>query len=485
MGIFKHPSQSPLKKLLGQLRTWIRRFRKPKHRWIWCLIAAVIYLLTLAVPLEGFNFEAQRALAVFLVTAFLWGTNTLPLAVTGLIVLFLIPFSGALSHDTTYAYFGNRAVFFVLGAFILASPIMRSGLSTRIALAVVSRFGYSQKTLIASILGLAAAMSFVISSHAVAAMLFPVVLEVVRAAGAKPGGRFGTAAFLALAWGAGLGGIATLLGGARAPLAIGILLKSTGESISFVEWIIWSLPLVIVLLLVAYGLLLRIGSGTAISLADARKFLETRSQHLGAISQRELGTTAVMLVTIGLWVFKGEAWGLDTIALLGVVLSFILRIADWKEVEEDVNWGIFVMYGSAIALSAVLRDTGAAEALAKGLLASWISSPTISFVAVVAIVIVLTEGMSNAAAVAVLMPIALALGSEYGVDPRAMTLGVTLPSGLAFMLPVSTPAIAIVIGSGYVRPFQAFRRGFVLKLIGFLVFLAMAKFYWPLVGLGV
>ncbi len=470
-------------KILKRLRKWLRISRKPKYRWLWCLVAAAIYLAIVAFPLPEFNPEAQRALAVFGVTAFLWGTNTLPIAVTGLIVLFLIPVSGALPHDQTYAHFGNRAVFFVLGAFILASPIMRSGLSTRLALAVVSRFGYSQKTLIASILGLAATMSLVISTHAVTAMLFPVVLEVVQAAGAKPGGRFGQAAFLALAWGAGIGGMATLLGGARAPLAIEMLQNTTGNSIGFVEWTLWSLPLVLLLLVVAYALLLRIGQGTAISLPNAQKFLEAHSSKLGPMSKREIGTAIVVSIAIVLWILKGKAWGLDTIAFFGVVLTFVLQLADWREVEEDVNWGIFVMYGSAIALSAVLQETGAASALASNLLLSWISSPMISFIAIVAIVIVLTEGMSNAAAVAVLMPIALALASEYGLDPRAMTLAVTVPSGLAFMLPVSAPAIAIVSASGYVPPFQVLRRGLVLKLFGFLLFLAMAGLYWPLVGL--
>ena len=176
---------------------------------------------------------------------------------------------------------------------------------------------------------------------------------------------------------------------------------------------------------------------------------------------------------------------MDTVALLGVVLSFIFGLADWQEVEEDVNWGIFLMYGSAIALSAILRDTGAASALANNLLANWINSPLVCFVAIVTIIIFLTEGMSNGATVAVLMPIALVLAEQYGVDARAMTLGVTLPSGLAFMLPVSSPTIAIVINSGYVSPSTAFRRGLWLKLIGFVLFIAMAKFYWPLFDLGV
>ncbi|MBC6481542.1 MAG: DASS family sodium-coupled anion symporter [Hormoscilla sp. GM7CHS1pb] len=470
--------------ILTQLRSWLRLSRKRQNRWLSCLGAAIIYGAVLIVPFPGLEMEAKRALAVFAVTAFLWGTNTLPVAVTGLMVLFLIPLSGVLSSEATYAYFGNRAVFFVLGAFILASPVMRSGLSSRLAVAVVSRFGYGQNVLIASILLLSALMSFVISSYAVTAMLFPVVLEVVQAAGAKPGGRFGLAAFLALGWGSGIGGIATLLGGARAPLALGVLRSTTGESISFVQWFIWSIPLVLALLLVAYGLLLQIGRGTVVSLSTAHKFLLRRSQDLGPISKRELGTAAVTVLTIGLWIFQGEAWGLDTIAFFGVLLSFVFGLVDWQEVEEDVNWGIFLMYGSAIALSAMLRDTGAAAELAQNLL-GWIDSGTVTFVAIVAVILILTEGMSNAAAVAVLMPIGLALAAKYGIDPRAMTLGVTLPSGIAFLLPVSTPVMAIVIGSGYVSPFQAFQRGLWLKAIGFFIFLAMAKFYWPIVGLGV
>ena len=109
----------------------------------------------------------------------------------------------------------------------------------------------------------------------------------------------------------------------------------------------------------------------------------------------------------------------------------------------------------------------------------------VCFLAMVLIITFLTEGMSNAAAVAVLMPVGLALAAKYGIDLRAMTLGITVPSGLAFLLPVSTPVMAIIMGSGYVSPSEAFKRGLLLKLVGTLIFLAMEKFYWPLFGLGV
>jgi len=417
------------------------------------------------------------------VAGFLWGTNTLPLAVTGIVVLCLLPVSGALTQGETYAYFGNQSIFFILGAFILASPVMRSGLSARLALWVVSHFGQTQGALVGSILGLSTAMSFVISEHAVAAMLLPVVLELMRATGAKPGGHFGLVAFLALGWGTSIGGTATLLGGARAPLAIGVLKGVTGQSISFSQWMVWSVPTVLILVVVAYVLLRQIEPDPTISLAKAQKFLSRRSQSLGPMSSREIGTAWVVCLTVLLWIVRGETWGLDVIAFLGVILSFVLRIADWREVEEDVNWGIFVMYGSAIALSAALRDTGAAESLVQYLLASWVQNATLMFGVIVLLAVVLTEAMSNAATVAVLMPVGLALATQYGLDPRAITMGVAFPAGLALMLPVSTPGIAILVGSGFVTPAQVFQRGLGLKLAAIVVFLLMSQIYWPLVGL--
>ena len=229
-------------------------------------------------------------------------------------------------------------------------------------------------------------MAFVISTHAVTAMLFPVVLEVVQAAGAKPGGRFGKAAFFALAWGASIGGIATLLGGARTPLALGLLRSATGISVSFIDWFIWSLPLVILMLVICGSLLLRIGEGTAISLKETQSYLQERSQKLGKMSSREIGTMMVVVITVILWILKGDTWGLDTIALLGVILVFTLRLAVWQEVEEDVNWGIFVMYGSAIALSQVLQETDVAQTLAQTFLTSWINNPFLGIIAIVVLV---------------------------------------------------------------------------------------------------
>ncbi|MCT7958101.1 anion permease [Laspinema palackyanum] len=103
-----------------RISAFLQRSQLFQHRWIGYLIARAIYVTLLLIPLPGFEPNAQRAFAVFGLAAFSWGTTLLPLPVTAIVILFLLPFSGAISAQETYAYFGNRAVFFILGAFILA-----------------------------------------------------------------------------------------------------------------------------------------------------------------------------------------------------------------------------------------------------------------------------------------------------------------------------------------------------------------------------
>ena len=455
-----------------------RWLRDPSRRWIWLTAAALLFFVIKTLPLPGVDREAQAALAVFGSAAFLWGSNSLPLAVTGVLVLWLLPVSGALNAHEVYSYFGSDALFFILGALVLASPVMRSGLSSRIAWVAVRKFGGDPHRLILTLLLTPALMAFFINEHAVVAMLFPIVLELLKIQGARPGDRLGTAFFLALAWGSIIGGTATLLGGARAPLALGVLEAATGRRISFFTWFIATLPIVAFLLFIAYLILIKIIPPSTRLASTLQQGAPLALDSLGPISRREIKTLLLMVLVVAGWVWGGEAWGLGAVALAGVVCAFALGIADWSEVEEDVNWGVFLMYGSAIALAAALQTTGAAQHMADFLF-SHIASPFSAMGAIITLSQALTEAMSNAASVAVLLPVALASANVYGLAAETITLGVSVSAGLAFLLPVSTPAIAIIVGSGYVKPMQTIRYGLPLKLLGMVLVFVASLVYWP------
>lgn len=446
--------------------------------------AFILFLIIVNLPTPaGLTPEGQKALAIFFVSIMLWVTHALPLMITSLLVVILFPLTGVLDSRESYALFGNEAIFFILGAFILASGIMRSGLSTRLAVKALRHFGRSPNFLILNFLFLSAFLSFFMSEHAVAAMMFPIVFEVVDALKLRPmQSRYGKALFLAMAWGCVIGGIATFLGGARAPLALGILNQTTGESIGFVDWALAALPTVLIMLVLAYFMLIKMFPSEIADVQQARIALKNKKQDLGKISKRERKLGFLMLFTILCWIIFGEQLGLANIAIAAVVIAFALKLLDWKEVEEDVNWGIFLMYGGAICLGFAMDMTGAAHWLADKSLGFFVESPFALVLSLCFISLFLTEAISNTAVVALMMPLAIGLAQDFHIDTKVITMILTIPSGLALQLPMGTPATAIAFSSGYVRLRDTIVGGMILKLLAFGIFILSVYFYWPLLG---
>lgn len=462
-----------------------RKLKSKLRPWVILGCFAIFAVLVLMPAPAGLTDQGMDAIAIFVLCLLFWVSNAVPLMVTSLLAIILLPLLGVMDSKSAYALFGNQAVFFILGAFILASAVMQSGLSTRIALHVLTWFQKSHVILLLGMLVLPAALSYVMSEHAVAAMMFPIVVEIAESLKLKKGHVFAAALFLAMAWGSIIGGVGTFLGGARAVLAVGILEESTGQSITFIEWLIAALPLVLGMLVVAGVVLLFLTKDSKVAIDGATKHLEKRAKALGPMSTREISMAALMIITILLWMFAGHELGLANIALGAVVVAFIFKLLSWKQVEHDVNWGIILMYGGAIALGFALSETGAAYWVAQQLLSSW-TLAAFALLAVLSVIVkIFTETMSNTAVVALLMPLALGVAIQYGIDPRVSTMALAIPSGLAFMLPMSTPAVAIALSSGYVSTKQTIQTGLVLHLASAALFLVIMKWYWPLIGFAV
>lgn len=449
------------------------------------VVAIILFLMIIYSPLPaGLTPQGQKALAIFVVSILLWVTHALPLMITSLLVVILFPLTGVLSTSESYALFGNEAVFFILGAFILASGIMRSGLSTRLALLALRHFGKSPRSLMLGFLCLSAFLSFWMSEHAVAAMMFPIVFEVADALKLAPlRSRYGKGLFLSMTWGCIVGGVATFLGGARAPLAVGILRQTTAQSIGFVEWALATLPTVLIMIVVSYFFVVKMFSPEIKNIDEATVVLKRKQLRMGHMSAREKAIGTLMLLTILCWIFLGERFGLANIAIASVVLAFVFGLLDWKEVEEDVNWGIFLMYGGAICLGFAMDKTGAAHWLALKTLGYFVHSPWGLIVALALIALFLTEAISNTAVVALMLPLALGFAADLNMDPKLVVLVLTIPSGLAFQLPMGTPATAIAYSSGYVGLKDTVTGGLLLKVVAFLIFILSIYFYWPLIGL--
>ena len=459
--------------------------KKRSWRNIILLLAFLIFFLFLHFfKPEGLSPEGQKALAIFLLCLILWMTNVIPLAVTSLMAIVLLPLLGVLDTKTAFSLFGNPAVFFILGAFILAAALMKSGLSTRLALFFLTRIKKSPGSLLLGVILSSTFLAFWMPEHAVAALMFPLVLEVASSLDLKPKeSSYGKALFISLAWGAVIGGVATFLGGARNPLAIGMLWEEFSLKISFLEWMIATVPIVVAMVFLAYGFIRLFFKIDIESIASAEKKLQERIHQLGRMSKREKIIGLIMVATVICWMTLSNTIGLANIAILSAVSLFLFNVVPWKEIEEYVNWGVILMYGGAISLGFALDHTQAAAWLAKNALSSSKVTPFVFIIVITFIAKFLTEGISNVATVAILLPLGFALGQTYGISPIIVVYAVAIPAGLAFSLPMGTPPNAICYASGYYRISDLIKAGLVLNVISWLLFLLMVKLYWPLIGL--
>ncbi len=465
---------------------WIILILRSLRPLFFITLGLFFWLLVSTTPPQGLSPEGLRAIAIFIVALALWVTNALPLAITSLFALVSVPFFGVLGTKEAYSLFGNQAVFFILGAFILATAMMQSGLSSRIALFILERFGDTPSRLLLSIFLLSAMLSFIMSEHAVAAMLFPISLEIAKSLNLTPRrSNFGKLLFLSLAWGCVIGGVATFLGGARVPLAVGILKETSGVSIDFIEYTMGVIPTVILMLGMGFFILKRVFPIDIDNIGEARDVLQKKNKGLGKIGYREYMIGAILAVTIALWIFLGERLGLANIALWAVVVLFILKLVRWKDVEEYVNWGIILMYGGAITLGSALERSGAAAWVIKTTIGHW-HLPALLMIAAISLVsLILTEGMSNSAVIAVLMPLVVGISREFHVDPKAITFSIAVPAGLAFSLPMATPVNAIIASSGYLRIRDMVKVGVIASLLAWIIFNVTVWIYWPVIGLKV
>ena len=457
-----------------------------KYRYTILSVAIFLFGLIIYLPVpEGLTSDGKKALAIFVLCVIFWVSHVIPLMITSLLAIILFPLMGVLPADKTYSLFGNQAVFFILGAFILASSVTRTGLSNRMALIFLKWFGHSPKILLLGVIALSAFFSFWMSEHAVAAMMFPIVVAISASLELKPTkSNYGKALFFGMAWGCVIGGVATFLGGARAPLAVGILRDVTGESIGFIKWALAALPTVISMLAVTYLLLIFLFPAEIKDVKRARILLINRTACIGRMKRDEWFIGILMVVTIFSWICFGEKFGLANIALAAVVIAFVFKLLRWKEVEEDVNWGLILMYGGAICLGFAMGKTGATSWLVDITLLGSIQSPFVLIMMISLVAIFLTEAISNTAVVALLMPITIGLAIDFSIDPVITTLAVAVPSGLAFILPMGTPAVAIAYSSGFIKPGDAFKGGIILKIAAWMLFNIFAYFYWPTLGLG-
>ncbi|WP_086478815.1 DASS family sodium-coupled anion symporter [Oceanospirillum sanctuarii] len=406
------------------------------------------------------DLQLRIGLAILASVALLWMTETFHITVTALLVPILAVVTGVFSVADAMKNFANPIIFLFLGGFALASALHKQRLDERIAGLVIR--AAQGKMLVASILLFftAAFVSMWISNTATTAMMLPLALGMLSRLPYEQNRNTYWFVLLGVAYSANIGGIGTLVG--SPPNAI----AAAAVGISFAQWMKIGIPAVLVMF-PAMLLLLWVVFRPDLS----RKFeMDDDAKPMGAEQWLTLG---VFVITVALWLFSkpvsqfiGVNKGFDAmVALLAIVLLCALKLVNWKDIEQSADWGVLLLFGGGLTLSAVLKSTGTSVFLAESISHVLEGAPLIIFMLVItAFVVMLTEIASNTASSALLVPIFVSIAQAMGLSPVVLAAVIAVSASCAFMLPVATPPNAIVFGSGYVPQAQMMRAGALLNV---------------------
>lgn len=457
-------------------------------RWwrfpVFLLLTYLLYYFHGSPPPEGLSVNGFRALLVFFACIFLWVTQLLPMPVTGLFALVAPVLLGVVTEKQAYSFFGTEAVFFILGVFVLATALYKSGLSTRMALFLLKSGAKSPRRLIFQVMFTAAILSFVMSEHAVAAMMFPLIVIITKKLSADPkANAYSSTLFLAMAWGCVIGGIATMLGGARVPLAVGLLRDAYPDKIiTFSQWSIAMFPLVVVLFSFCYLLLSRFYPIQISNVGEAEAIINQQIRDCGRLLMEEKFLALLLICTVAAWIFLSGILSTAAIAILSVVLLFMFRVVKWRHIQEQMEWGVILMYGGAIAMSSILNTTDAGKWFAQTYVQPHLSSPWTLVIALSLLTMALTEALSNAAVVAIVVPLGLTIAKQFGMDPKVVIYAVASASSMNYVLPMSTPAVALAYSSGFLRIREVIIPAAIMWVASWATLMLTAKYWWPYLG---
>ncbi len=457
---------------------------------------------------DGMEPAARLTAAVALLMAVWWLTEAVPVAVTALLPLVLLPSLGVISAGDISAPYANKTNMLFLGGLVIATALERWNLHRRIALNIVMRLGRSPAGLVLGFMTGTALISIWISNSATTMMMLPIALAVAaqfKSEDPDLGRALAPVLLLAVAYSATIGGLGTLVGTPPNAVFAGTFSQLFPQAvpIGFFQWMMVGVPVVAVMIPLAWAYLVYVASplGRMPATLD-RTVIGRELEGLGRMRTPEKRVLVMFTVTALLWMFRRpldlggatlpgwssllpapELVGDSTVAIAMAVVLFIVpsgdgrgtRLLDWESAVR-LPWGVIVLLGGGFALAEAIRVSGLAGWLGGEM--SWVGQapPLLAVAAVCLFISFATEVTTNTAITTIMMPILAASAAAGGCDPLLLMVPCTLAASLCFMMPSGTAPNAIVFSSGDLTVAYMARTGIGLNLIAVAVVVALTWF---------
>ncbi len=467
-----------------------------EKRWFFVAMAVGFAMMTMPQP-DGLTREGQIVLTMSVVAIILFVTEPVPLPTVALLIIVGQVILLGLESTTVAKTLMTDSVLFIMGSLMLAVAVVKQKLDKRIAWLIVRVTGTRTSRICFGISVVSGIMASFVGEHTVAAMMLPVGITLITLTSDDPKKVRGLAAvlLLSISYGCSVAGIGTPSGGARNAIMIGywkeFFFDPTNPEtrkflIDYVTWMAYAYPVFLIQLPFVTFILLRTFRPEYTNLSRAVAKLRQQIIMEGPMKPSDwLSILFFGLILVG-WVTLSGKLGMGTIAVMGAALFLIAGLVKWEDINSGVNWGVVLLYAAAISLGVQMKDTGAAEWIAANFLAFLTplgASEGIGlWAAVSALTTLVTNTMSNGAAVAVLGPIVLKLATVANESPILLGFITAISSAFAYLTVVGTPACTIVYASGYLKTTDFLIVGWKMVLMSVVLLILAASLYWPFIS---
>lgn len=488
------------------------RLRAIGPRQIGLALGPMVFAWTAFAPApQGMSAAAWLVAGLVIWMAAWWMTEAVPLTATALLPFICLPLGGVMTAPETASAYYAPILFLLLGGAFIALAIERTGLHRRLSLAILKSIGSGggQTRLLLAFMVSAALLSMLISNTSTALIMMPMALAVLSGGATQNAAASGTlsqAGLLArteglhgalpmgIAFAASIGGLGTIVGSPTNGIGVQLLDTMIGLEISFATWMAFGLPVVCVAIPLAAAIIARVQSVSdhPFDVSAARESIDDNTPW----SSAEKRLVPIIAFAFALWTSRQwvapylpeKSWTDGTIAVIAALALFVLPdgtgrpLLIWREADR-APWGVIMMFGGGLALASGMKASGLAQWLGEALLPLEAMPLIVMAIAIVAMVVLVTEFASNVATASAIIPVVASLAAALGLGEDAILIA--MPAALAaswgFILPAGTGPNAIAWSTGHLRIKRLMSAGLLLDGIGIFMIVGIV---WGIAAIG-
>lgn len=465
-----------------------------KKRIINLLIGPALFLLCgffLPESLFG-EFAARAAIGTIAWMAFWWITGPVDYAVTAFLPIALNALFQMTDMNSVISNYASETILLLLGASIITVSWEETGLDKRIAARFLGLIGDKLRSQIIFWFILSAALSSVLPNAVVCATMTPIAVAMLTYIGEGDIGnsRIGSKLLLTIAYAAGLGGIATPLGGAMNLVTVDYIQMLTGEEYIYMHWVVRFLPIVIVLVVLNILFMLRDVKKDE-SLGGSREFFIQEYKKMPPMKIEEKWSLILFVVATVLaftrQLYQDILPGLKpayAFIICGIVAFLIVdkdgnRVMVWKSAQKKIIWELIYIFAGGLAAGALISETGAAQSIGDAVANMGLTGGIATIFVIITVTLLMSDVTSNTATAAVAIPIVISIIQGIGLDPIPYIYIASIGVNLSYMLPTSIRAVPVGYG---LLPKYMLKEGWKISVLIIIIMTILSYVllkYWP------